>query len=432
MGKSILDILDLVSDLKSIEEQRFNQILNFKEEFCSKLSIEKEKLPYNINLLDEIHANENAHSRIFVKFMQYSDRGKHKLLESFLQSLGEPFNNLKFTNLEIIAEKNRIDAGIRDKNRSKTIIIENKIHGASDREKQIERYINIEKNDGYDESNIYVLYLTKTGGHPSEESLSKERKESLNERYKGINYKNDILPWLNDISWSDKQWENTKNIVILKSAVIQYIDYLEGMFLQRKGEAEMKNEIIDLVKKKFAFNSNESHMDQLKMISDYKEYISELEDYFDMLKIETIFSALMAFEKKLQKEFLKDDICFVKENANVLLGKKESGIYFEVKGWNKKFLIRLEFENELENLFIGIYNSNNDSSVQLIKEFTEIFNGRNNDPNEMWPYATQFFAYQKDDFVNAIGNGELLSEIINHISEIISKTKGVNDLFGNE
>jgi predicted PP-loop superfamily ATPase len=51
---------------------------------------EKVKLPYHINLIDELHANENAHSRILEKLLkQKTHEGKFELLESFIEYLKE-------------------------------------------------------------------------------------------------------------------------------------------------------------------------------------------------------------------------------------------------------------------------------------------------------------------------------------------------------
>ena len=59
---------------------------------------EEGMLPYSINLLDELHANENAHSRILSKLLQFpekiQDHTLYPILDLFLKKLEEPFSQL--------------------------------------------------------------------------------------------------------------------------------------------------------------------------------------------------------------------------------------------------------------------------------------------------------------------------------------------------
>ncbi|MBK7058610.1 MAG: PD-(D/E)XK nuclease family protein [Leptospiraceae bacterium] len=80
-----------------------------------------------------------------------------------------------------------------------TIIIENKIYGAVDQEKQIDRYIQNEINYRYKIDQIYVLYLTRYGGYPSNYSLSNDNRNLLKNRFKEVNFQKDILGWLNSL-----------------------------------------------------------------------------------------------------------------------------------------------------------------------------------------------------------------------------------------
>ncbi len=45
----------------------------------------KQELPYHINVIDELHINENGHSRILTKLLKYKNPAGHfPLLESLL------------------------------------------------------------------------------------------------------------------------------------------------------------------------------------------------------------------------------------------------------------------------------------------------------------------------------------------------------------
>ncbi len=180
MHKVTEDLIDLIKTFQNHDAYYVNQILDAKSVFQKVYEDEKRKLPYSINLLDEIRADENAHSRILTKILQYVQNEKNVFLEKFLEYLKSPFADLIPVDPEITAEKDRVDILIRDENF--TIIIENKIQGASDQAKQIERYICNEKNYGYKEEQIYIIYLTSDGGSPGEDSFSTDKRKDFKER----------------------------------------------------------------------------------------------------------------------------------------------------------------------------------------------------------------------------------------------------------
>lgn len=47
----------------------------------------KAALPYSINVIRELHANENANSRILRGLLQYSHNGHYPILQSFIERL---------------------------------------------------------------------------------------------------------------------------------------------------------------------------------------------------------------------------------------------------------------------------------------------------------------------------------------------------------
>ena len=67
-----------------MDKTKIDNLINLKEDFI-KLRIEKNsKLPHQINLIDELHANENAHSRIFLKILCFKENNRYPLFELFL------------------------------------------------------------------------------------------------------------------------------------------------------------------------------------------------------------------------------------------------------------------------------------------------------------------------------------------------------------
>ena len=201
----------------------------------------RKPLYVNLNLIDELHANENAHSRILRMLLQYDDKDRgYWIFKSFLNiefisrvfkcSVEKPL----FEN-----ERDRIDLLIHEIVRY-AIIIENKINGAPDQYEQLERYVNSCK-DRYDIKQIYVIYLTCDGSKKADEiSLTFKARNDLeyssdsSGRFIALNYRDHILPWLEENVLpqcaSDKQ---------LASALYQYIDYLKGMFGKRIDLSEL-------------------------------------------------------------------------------------------------------------------------------------------------------------------------------------------------
>lgn len=77
----IVYIFDLVKDIEAqvvLETEYLFDLVEavekIKEEWLS-------KLPYHLNVIDELHINENAHSRILTKLLQYkSESGRYEFL----------------------------------------------------------------------------------------------------------------------------------------------------------------------------------------------------------------------------------------------------------------------------------------------------------------------------------------------------------------
>ena len=180
-------------------------ILKFAEELHNDIEKIKEKLPYNINVIDELHINENAHSRILYKLLQYkNDLGQYEILESLVNYIikhcrKNSFKNIHVEKPKITQEEQRIDLWVRDEGYA--IIIENKVYNAIDQENQLSRYIDKTKVDSRkykDGSNIFIIYLSQSGKEPAEQTW-KDYKDEFKDRYVNLSFKDDILPWLKNI-----------------------------------------------------------------------------------------------------------------------------------------------------------------------------------------------------------------------------------------
>lgn len=234
------EILRFQAELLSLIGEYFRGIKEVVEEFSAAHKRAKAKAPYNCNIIDELHASENAHTRILIRLLQYNVGETYPILESFLQMLpGWKDAAVPVGKPQINSNVNYIDGLIISPGRY-AVIIENKIHWAADQEAQLTRYYNYIKSEGVPEEYIWVVYLTSDGNKiVTEYSLHEETRKELGSRYVPWNYRDDILPWLKqDILPSCAMKETA-----LISALGQYIDYLEGFFGIRESGKKMQTEL---------------------------------------------------------------------------------------------------------------------------------------------------------------------------------------------
>jgi len=229
---------------------------NFMSAYLEKYRKAEAKLPYHINLIDELHADENAHSRILAKLLkQKSPYGKYEILESFVRYLATKsvyFGNIHVKNPDIMQEIEHIDLWIRDKAGNYAIIVENKIHWASDQKVQLSRYIDKTKGQSFEEEQIYVIYLSPIYDKTPDEQTWGSYKEKFQERFINLSYKDDILSWLINEVLPNVRLKDK----FLSSALEQYIDSLEGLFDLRTINKQMNMELQEFIKQELGLTGN--------------------------------------------------------------------------------------------------------------------------------------------------------------------------------
>ena len=114
------------------------------------------------------------------------------------------------------------------------IILENKVNGACDQDRQIDRYVSEVRKYGIGNDKIFVLYLTASGGFPSDVSLS-QTKEILDcgkdegGRLFAISYLREILSWLNEIIGKGIEANlAAEKREVFRAGLLQYRHYIEG------------------------------------------------------------------------------------------------------------------------------------------------------------------------------------------------------------
>ncbi|MBP5722235.1 MAG: PD-(D/E)XK nuclease family protein [Bacteroidales bacterium] len=311
-----------------MEEKDFEQLLKFSKKFKKKKIEEEKKLPYHINVIDELHINENGHSRVLTKLLQYRNKNKYVLLQSLLKYITEKKKKTEFRRIKIDAptitqEKKRIDLWVRDTEYA--IIFENKVYDATDQKAQIYRYIKKTKDARrYKDEQIYVIYLSRDGKEPDPQSWGKY-KESFVSRYVNLSFRNDILPWLRECILS--KFNNNNKEKYLQSAILQYIDFLEGeqMFRTNQIYTDMNKKLDELIRKEFNLNDCENEKERYDILNSNIKNLNDVINQMDIM-MESYYPSLQKwYTKKWRatvkpKRFSKVNFYNLKDENNFCFG----------------------------------------------------------------------------------------------------------------
>ena len=368
---------------------------------------------YNANIITELHANENAHSRILRMFLQYDDgKKKYPILGKFLDipKVKQVFGNKEFKSPVFTNERERIDVLIEEPS-SFAIIIENKINGAPDQDTQLERYIESVMEHRIPSDNIYAIYLTDSGGKEvSDDSFTDVAKKRLGYydendmgRFIPMNYRYDILPWL--------EKEVLPNCIekeeLLISALKQYIDYLKCMFGIIENE-EQKILIMEKLKKELDINGED-----IFALDKYLKTIEELECLKNRvveLKKDLVVNWVEEYIKKPFGEYLNGI-----DPMYELVVKFDSFERFDIavhyKGWEKFFFL----VQKMGGTYYGIYNKEKSNPYE-VKDNT--FSGYTTAP--WWP------AYKNDSSLVPLGESDFWRQVknlafVSHLKEMFEE-----------
>ncbi|MBR5656021.1 MAG: PD-(D/E)XK nuclease family protein [Prevotella sp.] len=288
--------------------ERLLENLQLIDDFAKRYDLLKQKLPYHINVIDELHVNENANSRILASLLLYNSEGKYPLLESFINFCIKDWN-IEVSHPYVTSEEMRIDLLVREKGKY-AIIFENKIYEAILQKNQIARYIQKLRQEGFKDEQIYVVFLPPSEYEPdicswqepkeccetcnrNECLINKTPKlrESFIDRFKIVTFREDILLWLKkEVIPNCKQKE-----VYLYTAAMQYLDYLEGYFDLRTMNMKMNMELKDYLYEKLKLNELSTE-EKMKVLEGKAEEINRLLNQINVIK------------ESIQKEFAIQDV----------------------------------------------------------------------------------------------------------------------------
>ena len=392
-----LSFVSAISFSNSLVVNQINNmrtVFEFFDGFGEIYRNEKKKLPYHINIIDELRADENAHSRILAKFLMHEDliSNEYDILKSFIGYIVENYNDKKdFQNIEIkwptlTVEKERIDLWIRDSNYA--IILENKVQNAGDQYKQLERYINTTVSYGYDLRNIYVLYLPPTSDNePEDQSWGKYFKTDIyNKRYLNLSFRDVVLPWLKHYVMPNVRSKDK----LLISSLQQYVDYLEGMFSLRTINNKMNMKLQEFIKEKLEITDAEP-MEALNKVIEKQEEVNNALSQLNLIKDSIILDCFREWEKSLKNDFPDLEIV-----GNYFKIENLMRIGVKINDADSSFSLLIEFHNSGVIYGIGKLFATDDKNNNF--NFDEIVDALNLKTNDWW-YGWKWIAME-DAYAN--------------------------------
>lgn len=339
---SILEDIDMIECI--IQEEWYNT-LSFCDGFSLSIAKEKQKLPYHLNIIDELHINENAHSRILYKLLLYKNiEGKHEFLESLIDYIkriarSSNFNKIQVKEPKITQEKKRIDLWVRDKDYA--LIFENKIYNAKDQGTQIARYIDETRANNYKLKDIFVIYLPQDSSKEPEPQSWKKYQRCFEKRYINLSFREHILTWLEE----DVLPQINSKDIYLRSAIRQYIDYLLGLFDIRTIHKQMNMNLHEILTKHYKLDECSTDQERIDIIEEKIEEINEISNQLESLKqsLENKIkkSYVLKWKKYLQNNYsnyYEEYVKLERDNDDIFVG-------FVLTLYNKKVIIYIEKDN---------------------------------------------------------------------------------------
>lgn len=308
--------------------------------------------------------SENDHTRVLLAILKAGGDGL-PVLRSFIQQIGITCNFNGTQRKDIVFNKRYDDSdganfidGLIYQKESYAIIIENKIEGAGDQPKQIERYIKaINTCEGVELDHIWVIYLTKDGalhenGRPTEVSYqdnSNDNKDCyIGDRLLCINYHDDIQPWLKEYALPLTKYTDASIGWMTDS----YVDYLEHMFKEDVASRKKTEQ-----EKRAVFNNlniaGKPIDEQYKELSKAVSELSTLTLYDGY--VEVLRNYKREIEKHLYGVFEKETIAYFKgKGHDVIVINKINGGFIQIRGVNWNPLVHFEwYPITAQSLFNG-------------------------------------------------------------------------------
>ena len=292
---------DFVEKCKEYDETLkdfFNRFLNIiiKEHVIEEIRLKKRKIPIPFNILHifKNHTNEVKNSFLLKEILNTEINGTC-LRVDFIQYLNTLFNwtldiqAIQPVEIEKYCDNSgRIDLFIEGKNF--TLIIENKID-AGDQPQQLKRYIESVRDEYAKDT--YVIYLTRWGYTPSENSLPVPLRNELGKKFRLLKHGN-IGQWIELLLEKDEYAciKTNQAYKYLYSGLLQFM-HTELLLSNMTQEDNVTKEVIKSILQKY-FSENG------------KTTLSDLEEYKNIFCNAEAVIAEMIKEEQCNN-FLKDN-----------------------------------------------------------------------------------------------------------------------------
>lgn len=163
--ESLADALRLAGDLNALRLENTLEVLGLADGIGRLNREAASRLPYRCNLIDIFEERvgrfkEPVTSLVIKMFLSYRENVRHPLLESFIDTfIGAPaLSAADVVRPEVRAEKEHIDISVLDRNYA--LVFENKLKGADFEINQLARYVAVMRDrHHYDESRIFVIVM---------------------------------------------------------------------------------------------------------------------------------------------------------------------------------------------------------------------------------------------------------------------------------
>ena len=358
-------------DSKALTQEKVKFLLYLAKSYNEKREEELGKLPFRYNVLEEVRVNENAHTRLLMRLLEYEPARQHFF--NYLE--GKGFASPKMSKPKITAERHRIDGLIQEEGKY-AIIIENKVCGAVEQGRQLEKYIDKCKKDlGDDLKKVYILYLVNSQGQaPSEQTWGKYEPESFGDRYKLLSYAEDIIAWIEKLqkNFEGKTDDESKS---LQAGIAQYLDYLRLMF-KIDEYSNKKKELTIYVEEELGLKS--------KAVAEALTFLEQQQGAIEDLSLRSEFERLRKYyqikawrenfdvRNESEQGYSKD--VFIDDTAIGNLYPKV-GIHYQIEG-KGSFVALVEYDIETtrgKSVAVGLRCSS-EFDVEQIKCLQDVFN----------------------------------------------------------
>ncbi|MFW2306329.1 PD-(D/E)XK nuclease family protein [Aliarcobacter butzleri] len=406
--------------------------INFFEElnkFKEKQQKQKERGLNDYNLLTTVlneHDEVRLHSRVIGSLLDINGLHYQKelFLEKFVEILKITEFNFDIHKSKLFLEYQNIDLYLTDG--IKHIIIENKIY-ADDQKNQIKRYYEIIKGENKDleYNDILIIYLSIDRLQPSNYSLGNltiEDKYIFDNTekiaiFKNINYKNEILNWLDNCLYE------IQNITNLNESIQQYKNVVE------KITNKYKEKVMSI--KEFLLENN-----NLKLAMGLENSIKEAKIEIQLLFWEELYKQLtnnghqfnfvdyksneIDINNKIKEYYYKNNKYYGLVRKLIDIDDKHSLIfYIEI---DKDIVFGYSIAENGNRNYICKQNKFDDISRQIISYDNIKWNGIRPEWWICWKYPKNkldFYRFDSDIIFDLIDEKKRIQIVANLVEEII-------------